>query len=172
MSENYPKFSELKQSISVETALEKMYNHTLRKVNNSALRGKCILPSHPAGLVDDSFSINPQKQVWICHNSICQNSRKGKKGGDVIELVAVMENCSLKEAGIRLIQLLHNAPQGTEKVEQSPLLLSAENAPTVAEYGVYAPLCLWIEQVKEAESDVYASQLLSTILVKAEKLAN
>jgi hypothetical protein len=172
-------FKDIKEFVSVELALEKLYNCKLKKVNNVTIRGNCMLPSHPVGLSDESFSVNPKKQVWICHNTTCQKSRNGRKGGDVIELVAVMEKTTLRDAGIKLAALrLNLSLQPKEAMKDSPAPQSAENAEQnetkvmLEKYGVYAPLCDWIEQIEKSESDEYAGHLLKMILKKAEKLVD
>jgi 5S rRNA maturation endonuclease (ribonuclease M5) len=40
--------------------------------------------------------------VWSCHSASCIAARGNRMGGHVIDLVAIMEGCSLREAGLRL----------------------------------------------------------------------
>jgi 5S rRNA maturation endonuclease (ribonuclease M5) len=46
--------------------------------------------------------VNLARQVWSCHSASCIAARHGRIGGHVIDLVAIMERCSLRQAGIRL----------------------------------------------------------------------
>lgn len=98
---DYVDFKTVKAEVAVGDVAAR-YGVAPRRTNGSHERGKCPLPTHPAGDDDKSFSINVSKQVWICHSTACAKGRRGKKGGDVIELVAVMENCSLRDAGLKL----------------------------------------------------------------------
>ena len=98
---DYVDFKLVKAEVSVE-AVASRYGVALSRTNGSHERGKCPLPTHPAGEDAKSFSINVSKQVWICHSMACAKRRRGKKGGDVIELVSVMESCSLRDAGLKL----------------------------------------------------------------------
>src|SRR5208283_647001 len=50
----------------------------------------------------ESFSVNLSLNVWSCHSASCIAARDGRIGGHVIDLVAIMERCSLREAGLRL----------------------------------------------------------------------
>jgi 5S rRNA maturation endonuclease (ribonuclease M5) len=40
--------------------------------------------------------------VWSCHSASCIAARDGRIGGHVIDLVAIMERCGLREAGLHL----------------------------------------------------------------------
>jgi DNA primase len=46
--------------------------------------------------------VNLSLQVWSCHSASCIAARGGCIGGQVIDLVAILERCSLREAGLRL----------------------------------------------------------------------
>jgi len=46
--------------------------------------------------------VNLPRQVWSCHSASCIAARHGRIGGHVIDLVAILEACSLRQAGIRL----------------------------------------------------------------------
>jgi len=59
--------------------------------------------------------VNLSLQVWSCHSASCIAARGGRIGGHVIDLVAIMERCSLREAGLRLqdwfsVRASHPAP--------------------------------------------------------------
>lgn len=148
---DYVDFKTVKREVSVEEVAQR-YGVVLRRVNSSHERGKCPLPTHPAGEDSKSFSINVSKQVWICHSSVCAKGRRGKRGGDVIELVSVMENCSLRDAGLKLASWYGIAMQSnvaeissaSEAVEPQP---SPQPEPNGYEdrYGIYDELAEWIE---------------------------
>jgi hypothetical protein len=155
---DYVDFKALKLAVTVEVAAAR-YGVELRQVNASTARGKCPLPSHPAGDDKESFSVNVEKRVWICHSAPCAKGRKGKKGGDVIELVSAMEGCSLREAGVKLGAWLAGSGESPAPVDEpvgesagapeprapSPVQAEANGAASDG-YGVYAPLAEWVEE--------------------------
>lgn len=53
----------------------------------------CPLPSHKAGDKGRNFTINLAQNYWRCFSESCNQNNGGKKGGDVINFVALMENC-------------------------------------------------------------------------------
>lgn len=147
---DYVDFKTVKREVSVEEVAQR-YGVVLRRVNSSHERGKCPLPTHPAGEDSKSFSINVSKQVWICHSSVCAKGRRGKKGGDVIELVAVMENCSLRDAGLNLAAWYGVETRTDAKAGEpdSLAVTEARQMPvgdgTDGRYGIYDSLAEWIE---------------------------
>lgn len=178
---DYVNFKALKAAVTVE-AVATRYGVELRQVNASHKRGKCPLPAHPAGDDKETFSVNVEKRVWICHSAPCAKGRKGKKGGDVIELVAAMDGCSLRDAGLKLAAWFSVAAQPSPPVEQpvgesagAPEPLPARVAAvTVAGdgYGVYAPLCSWIEgQLKNDSLEPFERLSFEVVLARAKALA-
>lgn len=180
----YVDFKALKLVAPVE-AVAARYGVELRRVNASHKRGKCPLPAHPAGDEKESFSVNVEKRVWICHSAPCAKGRKGKKGGDVIELVAAIEGCSLREAGLKLAGWFSVAAQSPQPVEQpvgesacapeppAPSLARVEAVAVASDgYGVYAPLCAWIEgQLKNNSLEPFERISFERVLAKAKVLA-
>lgn len=149
----YVDFKAIKTVATVE-AVAAHYGVELRRVNASHERGKCPLPAHPAGDEKETFSVNAEKQVWVCHSAICAKNRRGKKGGDVIELVAAMENCSLREAGVKLGAWFQISDAPAQVVRQTaaqpPVAVvavpSAPNGSEKSDYEIYyQPLVDWIE---------------------------
>lgn len=142
----YVDFKAVKAEASIET-VARQYGVNLRRTNASHERGKCPFPSHPAGDDAKSFSINTAKQVWICHSTACAKGRRGKKGGDVIELVAVMDSCSLRDAGLKLaswfgVQTKTKRSEVGESISENG---SAAPVECSSRFGNYEPLGRWIE---------------------------
>ena len=104
MSFEFVDFKTVKELVSMEMALTH-YNVRLRKVNNSYLRGKCPLPTHASKKSEDSFGVNTEKNAWACQSDSCMKARSGKKGGNVLDFVAVIENCSIRDAALKLQQV-------------------------------------------------------------------
>lgn len=147
---DYVDFKAIKAEVSVEEVAGR-YGVALKRTNGSHERGKCPLPTHPAGDDVKSFSVNVSKQVWICHSTGCAKARRGRKGGDVIELVAVMESCSLREAGLKLASWygIKSSSNGTttklSEVKPEQAQRETESEDDYDRYGIYDQLAEWIE---------------------------
>jgi 5S rRNA maturation endonuclease (ribonuclease M5) len=94
-------FRSIKQRILIDSVLAR-YGVKLRSVGPHTLCGPCPLPTHTSRKSRDSFSVNLALQVWSCHSASCIAARHGRLGGHVIDLVVIMERCSLRQAGIWL----------------------------------------------------------------------
>jgi DNA primase len=94
-------FRAVKNAVSMEMVLAH-YNVRLRKVNNTYLRGKCPLPMHTSKESGDSFGTDTMKNAWACQSDSCVKVRLGKKGGNVMDFVALMEKCSIRDAAVKL----------------------------------------------------------------------
>ncbi len=177
-------FKALKEVATVE-AVAARYGVELRQVNASHKRGRCPLPAHPAGDDKETFSVNVEKRVWICHSVPCAKGRKGKKkGGDVIELVAAMERCTLREAGLKLaawfpvsgspsppVQPVGEPVGAREPPKPAPARIETDAA-TGDGYGAFSPLCLWIEgQLKNDSLEPFERVSFERVLAKAKTLA-
>jgi 5S rRNA maturation endonuclease (ribonuclease M5) len=106
-------FKSLKQRIPIDHVLAR-YGVRLRRAGPHTLCGACPLPTHTSRNSRQSFSVNLSLQVWSCHSASCIAARGGHMGGHVIDLVAIMERCGLREAGLRLqdwfsVRALHAA---------------------------------------------------------------
>jgi DNA primase len=94
-------FRSIKQRLGIEHVLGR-YGVKLRPGGPHTLCGPCPLPTHTSRQSRESFAVNLAQQVWSCHSASCIAARGGRIGGDVIDLVAILERCSLRAAGIRL----------------------------------------------------------------------
>jgi DNA primase len=95
-------FKLVKAAVTIE-ALVGRYNVELKRVNRASLRGACPLPSHTSKGAP-SFCVNTDKGAWSCKSDSCVAARGGKAGGNVLDLVAVMENCSVRDAALKLAE--------------------------------------------------------------------
>src|ERR1700733_3390554 len=96
-------FDEIKKTVTLQMAI-KHYGIPLRQVNATTLRGKCPLPSHGSEKSKESFTATLTKGVggaWACQSQSCIKSR-GRVGGNVLDFVAAMEQCSVRDAAIKL----------------------------------------------------------------------
>lgn len=101
MGSDWVDFRAVKESAAIQQVLDR-YGVHLRHVGRDELRGRCPLPTHTSQNSIDSFSVNVDLNAWCCQSSSCMNARGGRAGGNVLDLVALMERCSLREAAIRL----------------------------------------------------------------------
>jgi DNA primase len=101
MASRWVEFRAVKQAISMEMAVA-YYGIALRRVPGSCLRGRCPLPTHTSTSSYMSFIVDMETNGWSCHSHSCAAARGGYIGGNVLDFVAVMENCSVREAAIRL----------------------------------------------------------------------
>jgi DNA primase len=62
----------------------------------------CPLSTHKEGDTSKSFSINLVGNYWRCFSESCNANNGGKKGGDVINFVALKEGISQLEAAKKL----------------------------------------------------------------------
>jgi len=46
--------------------------------------------------------VDTAKNVWACHSASCCEARQGRVGGNVLDLVACLEGCSIRQAALRL----------------------------------------------------------------------
>jgi DNA primase len=96
-------FDEIKKTVSLQMAIEH-YGIPIRRVGADTLRGKCPLPTHNSKTINESFTATLSKGVggaWACQSQSCIKSR-GRVGGNVLDFVAAMEKCSVRDAAIKL----------------------------------------------------------------------
>src|SRR6516225_5069192 len=91
----------MKAAVSMEMALAN-YGIQLHRLDRDYLRGRCPLPSHASKSSRQSFVVNIQKNAWACHSDSCVAARGGRIGGNVLDFISAMENCSIREAALKL----------------------------------------------------------------------
>lgn len=103
-SKDWVSFDEIKKTVTLEMVLNR-YGLQLRRAGEAVLRGKCPLPSHSSEESKESFIATLNKGTsgaWSCHSTSCAAARGGRKGGNVLDFVAAMERCPIREAAIKL----------------------------------------------------------------------
>ena len=101
MSSQWVDFASIKRSIDIQQVLDH-YRVRLKRVQKDYLRGLCPLPTHGSAQSRESFGVDTGRNVWACHSVSCCQARQGKVGGNILDLVACMEACSIREAALRL----------------------------------------------------------------------
>jgi DNA primase len=98
-------FEEIKKTVSLEMVLNH-YRIELRTVGAGTLRGQCPLPMHGSDHKNRaSFTATLSKGVggiWACQSTSCVKAREGKKGGNALDFVATMEQCSIRDAAAKM----------------------------------------------------------------------
>jgi DNA primase len=94
-------FKAVKDAVSMEMALA-LYGVQLRRVSSDYLRGRCPLPTHQSRRSNLSFVVNREKNAWACQSDSCIAARSGRIGGNVLDFVAWMENCTIRQAALKL----------------------------------------------------------------------
>lgn len=89
MESNWVDFKAIKQAVTIGRVLDH-YGIKLKK-SGKELRGRC--PIHQ-GDGQDSFHVSPEKNAFHCFS--CQAK------GNVLDFVAAMEKCSVRDAGLKL----------------------------------------------------------------------
>ena len=85
-------FAAIKQAVALGSVLERYRIEGLRRSGKVQYRGRC--PIH-RGDGQDAFQVNLDKQVFHCFSC--------GAGGTVLDFVAAMEGCGLREAALKLI---------------------------------------------------------------------
>ncbi len=122
LSQTFVDFKEIKERVSIEAALAH-YNIQLRRVNQQSMRGHCPLPMHSSERSKESFIIQTSKNIWTCQSSSCVAGRSGKKGGNILDFVAIMEDCSVRDAAVKLrdwFLVTNGKSQPAKRIESAP----------------------------------------------------
>ena len=122
----------VKAAVSMETVLAN-YGIRLQRLDGEHLRGRCPLPAHTSKSSRQSFIVNVQKNAWACHSDSCVATRGGRIGGNVLDFVSTMENCSIREAALKLqnsfIVMPPLPPPARSPVAQAAIAPSVGNKP-------------------------------------------
>lgn len=108
------------------------YGIKLRRVNQFYFRGTCPLPSHSSAASDESFGVHTGKNAWACQSQSCITARNGKRGGNILDFVSIQEQCSLRDAAIKLATWF-NVSSGTGESQPGKQLARSNPSQLVAE---------------------------------------
>lgn len=86
-------FKEVKEQVTMQMVLDHYYHITLHPVGEE-LRGAC--PIHKGA--GKQFSVNLKKNAFQCFYSGC------KAKGNVLDFVALMEHCTVRDAALKLAE--------------------------------------------------------------------
>ena len=94
-------FRAVKARVTMEMALAN-YGIRLQRLDAAYFRGRCPLPTHTSKGSRESFIVNTKKNAWACHSDSCVMARGGRIGGNVLDFIAAMEGCTIREAALKL----------------------------------------------------------------------
>ncbi len=126
MTSELVNFQRIKE-IPIERVLAH-YGVTLRS-HGGEMRGQCPLPTHTSGESRNSFSANVARNIWCCQSLSCAESRGGNLGGTVLDLVAQMERCSIRDAAVHLAEWFGGMESVLARAEQRSSPASQPNLP-------------------------------------------
>ena len=101
MATTWVDFKQIKADVTIEQVLAH-YGVHLRPIGSTDLRGRCPLPMHTSSRSRDSFTVNRARNVWSCRSQSCMQARAGRPGGNILDLVALIESCSIRDAAVKL----------------------------------------------------------------------
>lgn len=93
MEKEWVDFKTVKAAVTMQMVLDHYGINGLKRVGND-LRGKC--PIHKGTGNDKHLSVNLNKNAFKCFSANC-----GARG-NVLDFVAAMENCSIRDAALKL----------------------------------------------------------------------
>ncbi len=97
MATRWIDFRALKEQVSIKDVLERYgVLDSLRETKPGTFVGPC--PVH-GGTNSNSFNVDVPRGMWNCFSD-CKST--GKSGGNVLDLVMRLDNCSIREAGEKL----------------------------------------------------------------------
>jgi len=140
MKTDWVNFRAVKANISMEMALAK-YGVILHRIDRCYLRGRCPLPTHASKSSRLSFIVHTGKNAWVCHSNSCVAARGGRVGGNVLDFVAFMENCSIRDAALQLQDWFgvcgdpDHQPASTRPQQHAPACMQSDPPPSVSAVG-------------------------------------
>ncbi len=112
----YIDFKELRQQISMEMILDHYGLLVTMIKTKDGLKSTC--PIHNGNPKNKSFKVTPSKNLWKCFSPKCN------KGGNVLDFVAAMEGCSIREAAEKLVDWFN---LGAGSGQKSQKLVNKQN---------------------------------------------
>ncbi len=105
-----------------------LYKVEVRKRSNTELVANCPFPSHANASKEHKWTlaISTEKNRWYCHSDSCRAASNKPKGGDVIDVVAMMENLTPLDAAKRLSELFALTSNGEGRAAKENLTAKPE----------------------------------------------
>src|SRR5436190_815834 len=93
MGKEWVDFKKVKEAVGIQQLLDH-YGITGMVNSGDEMRGPC--PIHKGSPRSKNFSVNIQKNAFKCFSSEC------KAKGNILDFVAAMENCDVREAAVKI----------------------------------------------------------------------
>jgi DNA primase len=126
-----PDLARIKQTVSFPQLISR-YSLQLKPQGGNAFRGRCPLPTHTNEKDSNSFTatLKDKGWVWDCFSTSCVSNRGGRKGGNILDFVILMEgDTSLFRIGTKL----------NDWFGLSAWLLNGNGSPTRAGHNGHGP---------------------------------
>ena len=161
MANTWISFEEIKKAVSLQMVLNH-YRIELRTVGAGTLRGKCPLPMHGSDHKNGaSFTATLTKGVggvWACQSTTCIKVRDGKRGGNALDFVATMDQCTIRDAAAKLAEWFDvpkaepgaTAPDRNPDQEKPAQLVSKKEKEASAESAFNKPLTFTLQGINHA----------------------
>jgi len=130
MSHGWVDYRAVKANVSMEMALA-TYGIHLHRLDRVYLRGRCPLPTHQSSKSLQSFIVNIEKNAWACHSESCVAQRGKRIGGNVLDFIAWMEHCSIRDAAVRLHEWFALSAEQSLSARHSARQTATEQTPPV-----------------------------------------
>ena len=140
-SANWVDFRTVKAAVTMEMILAH-YNITLRK-SGQELRGRC--PIHQ-GEGSDTFHVSLVKNIFNCFSGAC------KAKGNVLDFVAAMEKCTVRDAALKLKEwfALPAGDPSKKQPEPKPELATKKKEPVAESAAANKPLTFRLRGIDHA----------------------
>jgi DNA primase len=120
----------------------------------------CPLPTHKHGDTGKSFSINLAGNYWRCFSESCNENNGGKRGGDCINFVALMDGVSQLEAARKLAGWFGigeaTAPTKPQTKTAEPIAQRSSEAKPAKDYREHSSSSDSVKYMQEVEAWFYA----------------
>jgi DNA primase len=120
----------------------------------------CPLPTHKKGDTSKSFSINLPGNYWRCFSESCNANNGGKRGGDCINFVALMDGISQLEAAKKLAAWYGitdtTAPPKRQTKTAEPIAQRSNETEMQKNYPDNNPSAVAVKYMQEVEAWFYA----------------
>src|SRR5713101_3679285 len=114
MTKEWVDFKKIKEAVDMQMVLDHYGINGLSK-SGDELRGPC--PIHKGSKRSKNFTVNVRKNAFKCFSEGC-----GARG-NVLDFVAAMENCSVREAALKL-QDWFKVGDGAGSIEEAEIVQS------------------------------------------------
>lgn len=125
MTKDWVDFNSVKEAVDMQMVLDRYGVRALVK-SGDELRGRC--PIHKGSERSKTFTVNTRKKAFKCFSESC-----GARG-NVLDFVAAMEQCSVRDAALRLQDWFAIGDSDTSSAEKPE---GNDEAPEISR-GIYS----------------------------------